>query len=279
VIVADLDHVALAAERQDHLWPRYAGDLGGRWHGAGDSPGFDSAQLLYANGMKVETLEPHRVAENDFLRRFLDRNGPGPHHLTFKVPDIEAALAEVERAGFTPVGVNLADPGWMEAFLHPREVPGVVVQLAQSSGEGGWWSDPPASLPPPRPSGPATLVHAAHSVASLDIGLRLFADVLGGAEAGRGEAGDARWVDLDWPGGGRVRLLAPNGEGPVGDWLGGRPGRFHHLAFRGPDPAGIPGAKPTAGDQWVIEPDDNLGTRLVLLAASGGGEDPAGSNR
>ena len=64
--------------------------------GGGDTPGFYSAQVRFANGMKVEGLEPRRVEENDFLARFLAASGPGPHHLTFKVPDIRAALAALE---------------------------------------------------------------------------------------------------------------------------------------------------------------------------------------
>ena len=92
----DLDHVAVAAERQSDAWPRYAGDLAGEWMAGGFTIGFASAQLRFANGMRIEVLRPHEVERNDFLRRFLDRNGPGPHHLTFKVTDIVSALALVE---------------------------------------------------------------------------------------------------------------------------------------------------------------------------------------
>ena len=84
---AVLDHVAVAAERQRELWPRYAGDLAGKWVAGDDAAdyeiGFLAAQVAFANGMKVEMLEPFAVEVNDFLRRFLDRSGPGPHHLTF----------------------------------------------------------------------------------------------------------------------------------------------------------------------------------------------------
>src|SRR5687767_2076773 len=71
----DLDHVAIATEDRDTVWPRYAGELGGTWVSGGESAGFAAAQVRYANGMKVEVLEPWGVEQNDFLRRFLDRNG------------------------------------------------------------------------------------------------------------------------------------------------------------------------------------------------------------
>jgi hypothetical protein len=81
-IAADLDHVALAAEHAADQWPRYGGDLGGDWIGGADSPGFRFEQFRFANGMAVELLEPANIEQNDFLRRFLNHSGPGPHHLT-----------------------------------------------------------------------------------------------------------------------------------------------------------------------------------------------------
>src|SRR5262245_22983658 len=89
---ADLDHVAIATERASDAWPRYVGQLGGEWLGGMPESGFAWGQIRYANGMRLEVLEPYEPERNDFLRRFLDRNGPGPHHLTFKVPDLVDAL-------------------------------------------------------------------------------------------------------------------------------------------------------------------------------------------
>jgi methylmalonyl-CoA/ethylmalonyl-CoA epimerase len=264
----DLDHVAVAAERQVDAWPRYAGDLAGAWVAGGDSVGFRSAQVRFANGMKVEVLEPHDVAANDFLRRFLDANGAGPHHLTFKVGDLDEALAAAEAARFQPVGVDRSDPGWQEAFLHPKQALGIVVQLAQSGGTP-WESERPAELPEPATDEPATFEHLTHAVASLDDGAALFGALLGGREVGSGSLDGGRYLDLAWPGPGRVRLVAPEGgEGsPWAVYLQGRPGRLHHLAFRTADPARVPGAVPARDGSWVVAPERNLGVRLVLRAA------------
>jgi methylmalonyl-CoA/ethylmalonyl-CoA epimerase len=247
----DLDHVAVAVEHWREAWPRYRGELGGEWVSGGGSIGFAAMQLRYANGMKLEILEPANVEHNDFLRRFLDRNGPGPHHLTFKVKDIAAAMAAAEAAGYPPVNADLQDPGWKEAFLHPKSAPGVVVQLAQSSGT--WSSPPPPDLPPAGP--PATLLYVAHAVADLDEGLRLFEGLLGGRRLDAGDSAGLRWVELGWQGPGRVRVVQPTDHADVTAWLGGRPGRVLELAFRTDAPAGL------------VDPQDNLGTRLRLLPA------------
>lgn len=266
----ELDHVAVAVERQGDVWPRYAGDLPGSWIGGGGAPGFYSAQVEYANGMKVEVLEPYQPEQNDFLRRFLDRNGPGPHHLTYKVPNLRAALAEVEAAGYRPVGVNLSSPHWKEAFLHPKDAPGVVVQLAQSSGGGDWGGEPtPDWFPEPRTEGLATLLRVTHAVADLDDGLALFAGLLGGESAGEGESGGVRWTDLAWPGAGRVRLVADAGRRSELDaWLGDRRGRIHDLAFVTDRPSEISGAAPVSSAVYEVAPGDNFGTRLVLAESA-----------
>jgi methylmalonyl-CoA/ethylmalonyl-CoA epimerase len=250
----DLDHVALAFEDRRPGQARYAGELGGDWVGGGADPGFWSEQVKFANGMKVELLEPLNVEENDFLRRFLDRNGPGPHHLTFKVGDIRAALGLVEEAGYRPVSVNLDNEHWKEAFLHPKDAPGVVVQLAQSSGDGEWSVPKPDDYP--SASGPqATLERVTHAVASLDVGLALFGSLLAGEESDRGTDEAGRWVELAWPGPGRIRLVEPtSSSSPIAQWIGERTGRVHHLSFQ------VPGA----GDPHEVSPDDNNGVRLVV---------------
>lgn len=248
----DLDHMAVAVEDHGQAWPRYAGELSGAWVSGGESVGFAAAQLKFANGMKLEVLQPANVEMNDFLRRFLDRNGPGPHHLTFKVDDIHAAMAAADAAGYRPVNAQLDDPMWKEAFLHPKDAPGVVVQLAQAAG--AWESPRPSSLPAPQRPRPAALAHVAHGVADLADGLRLFEGLLSGRRVAEGEDADGRWMELGWKGPGRVRLVQPTDpDGALARWLEGRPGRVWQLVFSG------------TGTDATIEPDANFGTRLRLL--------------
>ena len=125
-----LDHIALAADTAWDNFDRYRGDLGGVWFGGMEVPGFYWGQVQFANGMIVEMLQPANVHLDDFLRRFLDRSGDGPHHLTFKVPDIVAAMERASAAGFPPVRSDLSQDFWKEAFLHPKQCHGIVVAAA-----------------------------------------------------------------------------------------------------------------------------------------------------
>jgi catechol 2,3-dioxygenase-like lactoylglutathione lyase family enzyme len=292
-----LDHVAVAVERWSDAWPRYVDQLGGTWHSGGVNTGFSPAQLRYANDAKVEVLQPWEPEANPFLRRFLDHNRPGPHHLTFKVPHIDAALERVERAGFEPVGVQLSDPHWKEGFLHPRQATGVVVQLAQADYD--WNSPAPEGFPTPRPASRASLLHVTHAVRDLDTALGLFHELLGGAVTGRVTSPGGTWesIDVAWAGPLGLRLVAPtSGAGArtsLRTWLGDRPGRVHHLAFALPATApqeaashagrsagttgtagtstgraaGTAGAERpgvTASPVEVVAPEDNFGTGLAL---------------
>ena len=263
---ADLDHIAVAVEHHADVWPAYVTDLGGTWYAAGPGDGFNWAQLAFANGMRVEVLEPAEVERNDFLRRFLDRNGPGPHHLTFKVGDITEALEAARAAGYPPVNVNLSDPAWQEAFLHPKDALGVVVQLAQAAYDDEW-SAPPSELPTSR-TDPAAFVRVSHAVAALRDGLALFRDLLGGRPVDEGADDVATWVELAWPGPGRVRLLEPTSPAsPLTAWLDGRNGRVHHLAFAVRDPRAVAGAVADGDGQVAIAADRAQGTRLLLATA------------
>jgi methylmalonyl-CoA/ethylmalonyl-CoA epimerase len=73
------------------------------------------------------------IAGDGFVQRFLDRRGEGVHHVTFKVPDILASIAHVRSTGVELINVSTDHPGWKEAFIHPKDAHGVLLQLAQSS--------------------------------------------------------------------------------------------------------------------------------------------------
>jgi catechol 2,3-dioxygenase-like lactoylglutathione lyase family enzyme len=216
----DLDHVALAASDTAPALRFLTGRLGGTVIFGGQSVGFRPMQVFVGDktgdGMAVELLEPWLPEQNDFLARFLERRGDGPHHMTFKVPDIEDAIARVRAAGIEPTAIDMSDPEWKEAFLMPRDAHGTVVQLAQSSSDFAaradllahvaahgpnehprWWVDPEAPS-----TGGARLRRVVLRTPVLDAAVEFFSSLLhGDIEAQR----DGR-VELAWPGGARLAL-------------------------------------------------------------------------
>jgi len=215
-VTTELDHLAIATPALTDGWDLFGGVLGGTWAYGGDSPGYWWGQLEFAAGPKVELLTPTGGPDAAFLERFLAARGAGPHHFNFLVTDIEAALARVAAFGIEPVGVNLANPNWKEAFLHPRSVHGIVIQVAQQAGSPQ--SPPPRELPEPGP--PARFDLVEHHVGDLDGAVRLFRDVLDGQV----EASGTGAAELTWPGGKRIRLVRRDGLPPGA-------GALHHVRF------------------------------------------------
>lgn len=221
----DLDHVAVGLADVSRALEFALGELGGTILFGGSWVGFRSMTIRLGTadeGMNLELLEPWKIDQSDFLQRFVAR-GDGPHHLTFKVGDIEQEMARVRAAGLAVVGVNLDNPSWREAFIHPRDGHGTVIQLAQSDtpwppipqllrrverdGPMGspWWP-----FPPKRSASRATLVRVVIRTPDLAETLGFFQNVLDAEIEDR----SASRAGLVWPGGGRLTLEERRGAAP-----------------------------------------------------------------
>jgi catechol 2,3-dioxygenase-like lactoylglutathione lyase family enzyme len=224
-----LDHVALAGRDTAPALRFLTGTLGGTVIFGGQSIGFRPMQVWVGDesgdGMSIELLEPWDAARNDFLERFVAKHGDGPHHMTFKVPDLADAIARATERGLTPVKVDLSDPEWKEAFLMPRDAHGTVVQLAESPttfatraellahvARNGpnmhprWWVDP---LPPE--GLPAHLRRVVLRSPDPEAAVAFFSEFL------QGEIDVKRdgWVELVWPTGSRL-AIETNTDAPPG---------------------------------------------------------------
>lgn len=198
---AVLDHVAVAAPALADGWELFGGLLGGSWAYGGESPGFWWGQLEYSAGPKVELMTPTGGPDAAFLERFLDDRGPGVHHLNFLVPDLARALATIRAHGIEPVSEGQDSSGWKEAFLHPRDAYGTVIQIAQQAGEPPSCA-PPAELGAPRRSCALAVIEL--RVPSVQAATALFCEALGGQVTSGADGGTA--VELGWPNGARLRL-------------------------------------------------------------------------
>jgi methylmalonyl-CoA/ethylmalonyl-CoA epimerase len=221
-----LDHVAIGTRTLTDGWDLFGGLLGGSWVYGGDSPGFWWGQLRFRTGPKIELLTPTGGPDAAFLERFLASRDAGPHHFNFIVPDINTTLSRVRAVGIEPAQVDLLTPNWKEAFLHPKDAYGIVIQVAQQSGPPPELA-PPAQLPPPGP--PSSFALVEHQVADIESAVRLFAEALEGEVVSRPDTADAAVVEVTWDNRARLRLVQPatagDGAGPRRD------GGLRHLCF------------------------------------------------
>ena len=143
------DHIALGMTRIADAVPFLVGVLGGVPHsGARGGPAFRFGTWRYEGGGKIEVIEP--VGRDGFVHRFLAARGPGLHHVTFKVPSLDAACERARARGYDIVGYDDSYDDWKTAFLHPKQALGIVVQFAQTSGSDPQeWRPLTVANPPP----------------------------------------------------------------------------------------------------------------------------------
>jgi methylmalonyl-CoA/ethylmalonyl-CoA epimerase len=98
--------------------------------GDNDRTGLRLMQLA-CGGFKVELMQP--VRDDSLISRWLAKHGPGFHHMTFVVDDVEEAVAGLEAAGVGTVGTNLASENWRETFLSPRQTFGTLLQMVDTA--------------------------------------------------------------------------------------------------------------------------------------------------
>lgn len=132
-----LHHVAVAVRDIAAAEELYSGLLGLRvaHREVVADQGVRTSMLLPpgGEGAAVELLEP--LDENSPVSKFLEKRGEGIHHVCFLTDDVEASLRRLEKKG-----VKLIDEhprpgscGTEVAFIHPRSMNGVLVELARKT--------------------------------------------------------------------------------------------------------------------------------------------------
>ena len=130
--IGGLAHVGIAVRALGPAIERWTNALGFTLVGEEtiESMGIRLA-FLRAGDLTIELLEPTRA--DSAVAGFLRKRGEGIHHLSFAVPDIEAALARAAAAGLELIDRTPRDGshGTKIAFLHPRAMFGVLVEFCE----------------------------------------------------------------------------------------------------------------------------------------------------
>jgi len=136
-VVRGLHHVAIAVESLETARKAYEGALGL----AATPVEYVEDQkvnvlVLYAVSQRIELVEP--ASPESPISNFLAKRGGGIHHLAWKVDDVAAAIARLEKDG-----VKLIDRvprpgahGTRIAFVHPKSTGGVLMELVEEPVSG-----------------------------------------------------------------------------------------------------------------------------------------------
>jgi methylmalonyl-CoA/ethylmalonyl-CoA epimerase len=127
-----IDHIGVATDDLDGAIALYEGTLGMpvAHRETVESQGVEAVLLDVGDG-HVELLRP--LAPDTPIGRYLDKRGPGLHHVAYAVDDIDGVLGELREAGIEMID---SEPraGIREsrvAFVHPRSTGGVLTELVE----------------------------------------------------------------------------------------------------------------------------------------------------
>ncbi|HTR20405.1 MAG TPA: methylmalonyl-CoA epimerase [Gemmatimonadales bacterium] len=126
-----LAHVGIAVPRIADALPFYRDVLGLTPKEAPEQADGATIVSLHFGEVDVELLEPRDT--DGPVAKFLARRGPGIHHLCYRVPDLDAALARCRAAGYRLIDESprRGAGGRRIAFLHPKTTAGILLELTE----------------------------------------------------------------------------------------------------------------------------------------------------
>ena len=91
--------------------------------------------MLPIGESRIELLEA--TSEDSPISRFLEKRGPGIHHIAVRVHDIRAALANLRQKGARLIDEEprTGAGGCLVAFVHPSSTGGVLLELVQNPAD------------------------------------------------------------------------------------------------------------------------------------------------
>jgi methylmalonyl-CoA epimerase len=134
---AVLDHIGIAVKDFDAALGFYRDALGLEIEAPEDVPSQKvRAHFVPVGQSRLELLEA--TSPESPIAKFLEKRGPGLHHITLRVDDIHAALAQIKARGASLIDAEprAGAEGALVAFVHPSSAQGVLVELKQSALAG-----------------------------------------------------------------------------------------------------------------------------------------------
>jgi methylmalonyl-CoA/ethylmalonyl-CoA epimerase len=131
----ELDHIGIVVEDLEKSISMYTSVFGFTLRGKEriDDQSMEIATVKLGT-LKIELL--HSTSKSSVLSKFLDKRGPGVHHLAYQVNNIESALSQVRNAGIRLIDEQPRKGGDnnLIAFLHPKDTGGVLVEFCENQG-------------------------------------------------------------------------------------------------------------------------------------------------
>ena len=90
-----------------------------------------NTEIFDTGGGKIELL--NSISEDSPIRKFLEKRGPGIHHICLEVDNINQAIIELKNSNIEILNdePSIGAEGFKIVFIHPKATGGVLVELAE----------------------------------------------------------------------------------------------------------------------------------------------------
>jgi methylmalonyl-CoA/ethylmalonyl-CoA epimerase len=136
--ITKIHHIALAVPEIEAALKFWRDTLGLTLSGVSDVPEQASRiAFLSAGGGEVELVQP--VTADSSIAKFLEKRGPGIHHVCFETDDLDGMIEALKKKGVRLIGEkpSVGAGGRRMIFLHPGSAGGVLVELYEGGKAGG----------------------------------------------------------------------------------------------------------------------------------------------
>jgi len=124
-----IDHIAIAVNNVEEAAKKYKEALGV------DSVEFETIEtegvrvaIIHLENGRIELMEP--TNDTSPIKKFLDKKGPGLHHMALETNDIDGEVTRMEGCGIQFLGkVRDGSAGTKVTFIHPKSLNGVLAEL------------------------------------------------------------------------------------------------------------------------------------------------------
>jgi len=124
-----IDHIAIAVNNVEESAKVYQEAMGV------DSVEFETVEsegvkvaIIHLDNGRIELMQPTNDASP--IKKFLDKKGPGLHHMALETDNIEGEVLRMEGCGIQFLGkIRPGSAGTKVTFIHPKSLHGVLTEL------------------------------------------------------------------------------------------------------------------------------------------------------
>jgi methylmalonyl-CoA/ethylmalonyl-CoA epimerase len=137
-MIQKIDHLGIAVKNLDEAVEYYEKVLGLRCEGREEVASQKIRTAFFdVGGVHIELLEP--TSEDSPVAKFMEKNGPGVHHVAFASDDVQAQLNHAKEHGVRLINEAPVPGagGKRIGFLHPKSTLGVLTEFCMPGPDGG----------------------------------------------------------------------------------------------------------------------------------------------